>query len=43
MEWAIEQIVGRERNQLGCRSQDLDDYVVDRRRVNSTVMRLPHA
>ena len=26
-----EQIVGREQNQIGCRSQDLDAYVVDRR------------
>src|SRR5436190_24212061 len=36
-----EQIVGRERSQIGCRSQDWNAYLVDCRRVNSTVRR-PH-
>ena len=37
---ATEQIVGRERNQIGCHSRDLDAFVVDTRRVNSTVRHL---
>ena len=32
-----EQIVGRERNHVVFRSQDLDDWFVDARRVNSDV------
>ena len=36
---ALEQIVGREPSQRACRSQDLNAYVVDRGRVNSTVGR----
>src|SRR6266852_9868065 len=35
---ALEQIVGRERNQRACHPRDSNAYVVDRRRVNSTVI-----
>ena len=37
---AAEQIVGRERNQRTCHPQGSNAYVVDRRRVNSTVIPL---